>query len=347
MKIRLNNVNVFEEQVLSTPVLLKKELPLSDAGRHNVLHYRQQLGDIMEGKDKRLLVVSGPCSIHDVAAAKDYAKKLKKLHDQYADKFFIVMRVYFEKPRTTIGWKGLINDPNLDDTFDVEAGLRKARKLLIWIAELGLPAGTEMLDPITPQYLAELFCWSAIGARTTESQTHREMASGLSMPVGFKNGTDGNVEVAINALNSASSPHNFLGINTEGSVALIKTKGNPHGHIILRGGKTPNYDSVQIAMLEQRMNSENTASRFVIDCSHGNSEKDFQRQPLVLRNVIEQIRQGNQSIVGVMLESNLAEGNQRISSDQTQLRYGVSVTDACIGWETTEQLLAESYQALS
>jgi 3-deoxy-7-phosphoheptulonate synthase len=347
MTKRLNNVNVFEEQVLSTPVELKEELPLSDLGRENVLDYRHQLGEIMEGKDKRLLIVCGPCSIHDVEAAKEYAKRLKKLHDKYSDKLFIVMRVYFEKPRTTVGWKGLINDPHLNDTFDVEAGLRKARELLIWIAELGLPAGTEMLDPITPQYLAEMFCWSAIGARTTESQTHREMASGLSMPVGFKNGTDGNVEVAINALNSASSAHNFLGINTEGSVALIKTKGNPHGHIILRGGKTPNYDSVHVAMLEQRMAEESIPSRFVIDCSHGNSEKDYKRQPLVMRNVVEQIRQGNQSVIGVMLDSNLAEGNQKIQADLEQLKYGVSVTDACISWDVTVELLEESYQALT
>ncbi|MCP3675622.1 MAG: 3-deoxy-7-phosphoheptulonate synthase [Gammaproteobacteria bacterium] len=346
MKARLNNVNVFEEQVLSTPVMLKQELPLSDEGRENVLNYREQLGDIMEGKDKRLLIVSGPCSIHDIDSAKAYAEKLKVLHDKYADKFFIVMRVYFEKPRTTVGWKGLINDPNLNDTFDVESGLRKARELLIWIAELGLPAGTEMLDPITPQYLAELFCWSAIGARTTESQTHREMASGLSMPVGFKNGTDGNIEVAINALNSASSQHNFLGINTQGRVALIKTKGNPHGHIILRGGKTPNYDSVQIAMLEERFNDKNMPTRFVVDCSHGNSEKDFQRQPLVFRNVIEQIRHGNTSITGMMLESHLNEGNQKISSNLSQLDYGVSVTDACINWQTTEDLIEESYKIL-
>ena len=346
MKTKLNNVNVFEEQVLSTPLALKEELPLSDKGRENVLEYRRQLGDIMEGKDNRLLIVSGPCSIHDVDSAKEYAKKLKILHDKYADKFFIVMRVYFEKPRTTVGWKGLINDPYLNDTFDVEAGLRKARELLIWIAELGLPAGTEMLDPITPQYLAELFCWSAIGARTTESQTHREMASGLSMPVGFKNGTDGNIEVAINALNSASAQHNFLGINTEGSVALIKTKGNPHGHIILRGGKTPNYDSVQIAMLEDRMKSEKAPSRFVIDCSHGNSQKDYKRQPLVMQNVIEQIRQGSLSIVGVMLESNIGEGNQKINDGLNGLKYGVSVTDSCINWETTKQLLEVSYNSL-
>jgi len=346
MNTKLNNINVLEEQVLITPADLKKAIPLSEEARLNVLSYRRQVGDIMEGKDKRLLVVAGPCSIHDIKSAKEYAKKLKKLHDKYADKFFIVMRVYFEKPRTTVGWKGLINDPDLNDTFDVEKGLKKAMKLLIWIAELGLPAGTEMLDPITPQYLARLFCWSAIGARTTESQTHREMASGLSMPVGFKNGTDGNIEVAINALNSASSPHNFLGINTEGSVSLIKTAGNSHGHIILRGGKAPNYDSVDIAMLEQQLEEENLPPRFVVDCSHGNSQKDFHRQPLVLHNVIEQICHGNQSIIGVMLESHLKEGRQNINKDPKQLEYGVSITDACIGWETTSKVLDECYQLL-
>jgi len=346
MNIQLNNVNVIEEKVLITPISLKEQFPLSEKARTNVLNYRQQVGDIMDGKDKRLLVVSGPCSIHDIKSAKEYAKKLKKLHDKYADKLFIVMRVYFEKPRTTVGWKGLINDPDLNDTFDVEKGLRKAMKLLIWLAELGLPAGTEMLDPITPQYLARLFCWSAIGARTTESQTHREMASGLSMPVGFKNGTDGNIEVAINALNSASSPHNFLGINTEGSVSLIKTRGNPHGHIILRGGKIPNYDSVDVAMFEQQLKEKNMPARFVIDCSHGNSQKDFHRQPLVMQNVVEQICHGSQSIIGVMLESHLNEGRQNINSDRKQLEYGVSLTDSCIGWETTESLLDETYQLL-
>ncbi len=346
MNNQLNNVNVLEEQVLVTPIKLKEEFPLSEKARLNIVSYREQLGNIMEGKDKRLLVVAGPCSIHDIQSAKEYARKLKKLHDKYADRFFIVMRVYFEKPRTTVGWKGLINDPDLNDTFDVEKGLRKAMKLLIWIAELGLPAGTEMLDPITPQYLARLFCWSAIGARTTESQTHREMASGLSMPVGFKNGTDGNIEVAINAMSSASSAHNFLGINTHGSVSLIKTKGNPHSHIILRGGKTPNYDSVNITMLEQQLGAENMPARFVVDCSHGNSQKDFKRQPLVMQNVVEQISHGNKSIIGVMLESHLSEGRQNINSDPNRLNYGVSITDACMGWETTEALLEESYQLL-
>ncbi|MEL0066997.1 MAG: 3-deoxy-7-phosphoheptulonate synthase [Gammaproteobacteria bacterium] len=344
-ELHLNNINVLDEVVLTTPLELKKELPLGDTARQNVLNYRQQLGQIIEGQDQRFLVVCGPCSIHDIDAAKEYAKRLKVLHDKYSDVFMIVMRVYFEKPRTTIGWKGLINDPNLDGTFDVEAGLRKARELLIWLAELGLPAGTEMLDPITPQYLGELFCWSAIGARTTESQTHREMASGISMPVGFKNGTDGNIEVAINALRSVISPHHFLGINRQGAVAQIKTKGNAHGHIILRGGKNPNYDSVNVALLEGRLQEENMKTRLVIDCSHGNSQKDYRRQPLVFHNVVEQIQNGNETIVGMMLESHLSAGNQKLSAD-AELDYGVSVTDACIDWNSTEQLLAASYEAL-
>jgi len=344
-ELHLNNINVLDEVLLTTPLELKKELPLEDRARQNVLDYRQQLGRIIEGKDPRYLVVCGPCSIHDIDAAKEYALKLKALHDKYADTFLIVMRVYFEKPRTTVGWKGLINDPDLDGSFDVEKGLRKARKLLIWLAELGLPAGTEMLDPITPQYLGELFCWSAIGARTTESQTHREMASGISMPVGFKNGTDGNINVAVNALRSVSSKHHFLGINRQGSVALIKTNGNAHGHIILRGGKNPNYDSVDIALLEERLEEENMNARLVVDCSHGNSQKDYRRQPLVFKNVVEQINNGNKSIVGMMLESHLGSGNQKMT-DAESLKYGVSITDGCIDWQTTETLLEESYQDL-
>ncbi|WP_144393629.1 3-deoxy-7-phosphoheptulonate synthase [Pleionea sediminis] len=346
MKSQLNNVNIKREQVITAPLQLKSEIPLSDKGRQTVFQYRQQIGEILEGKDKRVIVVAGPCSIHDIESAKEYALRLKKLHDKYQDKMLVVMRVYFEKPRTTVGWKGLINDPELNDTFDIERGLRTARELLTWIADLGLPAGTEVLDPITPQYIAELFSWAAIGARTTESQTHREIASGLSMPVGFKNGTDGNIDVAINAMQSASSPHHFLGINSEGQVSLIETKGNAHSHIILRGGKFPNYDSVHIAMLEQRLHHLNITPRFVIDCSHGNSQKDFRLQPLVFKNVVEQIRQGNRSILGLMLESHLTEGQQSINDDLTQLVYGQSITDACIGWETTEELLDHCFNAL-
>ncbi|MEE4244639.1 MAG: 3-deoxy-7-phosphoheptulonate synthase [Kangiellaceae bacterium] len=346
MAEKLNNVHVSQEQVLTAPDVLKTELPLSAQGRQNILSYRQQIEQILDGRDKRIMLVVGPCSIHDIDAAKDYAQRLKQLHDQFQDKLFIIMRVYFEKPRTTVGWKGLINDPALDDTFDVELGLRKARGLLIWLAELGLPAGTEVLDPITPQYMAELFSWAAIGARTTESQTHREMASGLSMPVGFKNGTDGNIDVAVNAMQSAVSKHHFLGINQQGQVALISTKGNEHSHIILRGGKHPNYDSVHIAMLEQRLAKDQLQARFVVDCSHGNSQKDYELQPLVFRNVIEQIKQGNLSILGLMLESHIKAGSQSINNAGKPLQYGVSITDGCIDWPTTKRLLSDAYQQL-
>jgi 3-deoxy-7-phosphoheptulonate synthase len=346
MKRQLNNINILSESVLTSPQKLKEETPLSEQGRRNVLSYREQIGNIIEGRDKRLLIITGPCSIHDMQAAREYAEKLKVLHDKYADRFFIIMRVYFEKPRTTVGWKGFINDPHLDDSFDVETGLREARRLLTWMADLGLPAGTEVLDPITPQYIAELFSWAAIGARTTESQTHREMASGLSMPVGFKNGTNGDIDVAINAMRSASSPHHFLGINQQGSVSLIATRGNPHSHIILRGGKHPNYDSVHITLLEQLVKQAGLEARFVVDCSHGNSQKDYRLQPLVFRNLVQQIQQGNRSILGLMLESHLNEGNQKLLPDRDQMAYGVSVTDACINWQTTEELLHQSYLAL-
>ncbi len=346
MNQRLTNINVTDEQTLSIPSSIKADIPLSEEGRQSILNFREQLGHIIQRDDQRIVVVAGPCSIHDIKAAKEYALKLKELHDRFNDRMFVIMRVYFEKPRTTVGWKGLINDPHLDDTFEVETGLREARKLLTWLADLGLPAGTEVLDPISPQYLADLFTWSAIGARTTESQTHREIASGLSMPVGFKNGTDGNLDVAVNALRSASSSHRFMGINQDGQVALITTRGNPHGHIILRGGKHPNYDSVNIALLEQRLQHEGIESSFVVDCSHGNSQKDFRLQPLVFRNVITQLRQGNRSIIGLMLESHLNEGNQKIAKEKSELKYGVSITDACINWETTEVLLNEAYTEL-
>ncbi|NVJ61377.1 MAG: 3-deoxy-7-phosphoheptulonate synthase [Gammaproteobacteria bacterium] len=347
MEKQLNNVNIERETVITTPDELKVEFPLSDHGRQTVFQFREEIGNILDGKDDRLIIVSGPCSIHDVEAAKDYAQRLKKLQEKVADRFLIVMRVYFEKPRTTVGWKGLINDPHLNDTFDVETGLRKARELLVWIAELGLAAGTEVLDPITPQYVAELFSWAAIGARTTESQTHREIASGLSMPVGFKNGTDGNIDVAINAMKSALSPHHFIGINRRGEVSLIATKGNRHSHIILRGGKHPNYDSVHIAMLEHQLKQLSMTPRFVVDCSHGNSQKDHRLQPLVFRNVINQIKQGNRSILGLMLESNLHSGQQKNLGELSKMEYGVSITDACIDWQTTEELLMESHQLLT
>lgn len=339
-KSTLNDIHVNSEKVLITPEELREELPLSQAGRDYVTSARKIISDIIHKKDHRLLVISGPCSVHDVDGAKDYARQLKKLHDQYQDSIYIVMRVYFEKPRTTVGWKGMINDPHMDGSFDVESGLRKARELLIYLTELGLPLATEALDPISPQYLAELFSWSAIGARTTESQTHREMASGLSMPIGFKNGTNGSLDVAINALQSAASSHRFMGINRQGQVALIKTSGNPDGHVILRGGKQPNYDSVNVAECEQELSAQGLIPGIVVDCSHGNSNKDYRRQPLVADNVFNQICEGNKSIIGIMLESNINAGNQSASLPKDELAYGVSVTDACIDFADTEKLIA-------
>ena len=346
-KDSLNDVHICAEKVLLTPAELKSRIPVSDEAKLFIGEARSQIANIIQGKDHRLLVICGPCSIHDLDAAKDYATRLKALHDKYADTLYIVMRVYFEKPRTTVGWKGFINDPNLDGTFDIELGLLKARELLTWLAELRLPLATEALDPISPQYLADLFSWSAIGARTTESQTHREMASGLSMPVGFKNGTDGNLETAINALKSAAASHSFMGINQQGQVALLTTQGNPDGHVILRGGKHPNYDSVNVALAEQALNKAGLQPRLVVDCSHGNSSKNHELQPLVAENVVHQIQEGNRSILGIMLESNIGAGNQSSEQPKCNMRYGVSVTDACIDWEATEQLLAKCNKELS
>ena len=347
LKDNLNNTNVAAERVLISPVDLKRHLPNSPEGEQVVWSGRQTIKDILNRKDPRLLVVAGPCSIHDVDAAMDYARRLKALHDELGDTLFIVMRIYFEKPRTTVGWKGLINDPRMDDSFHIEEGIHKARELLVWLAELGLPAATEALDPISPQYLGDLFSWAAIGARTTESQTHREMASGLSMPVGFKNGTDGSLTVAINALKSVSQPHSFLGINQNGQATVIQTRGNVCGHVILRGGNgQPNYDSVHVKLCEEALAAAGLRQTIVIDCSHGNSNKQPELQPLVAENVASQIIEGNSSIVGIMLESNINAGNQPIPENLSQLRYGVSVTDACIDWEMTEKLLREMREKL-
>jgi len=341
------NVNVVSQDVLATPEEVKRRLPLSERGEQTVLRGRNTVERILDRKDHRLMVVVGPCSIHDPIAAMDYAQRLKKLADEVGDTLFVVMRVYFEKPRTTTGWKGLINDPHMNDSFDIEHGLQLARKVLLDVNELGLPAGTEALDPVSPQYLGDLVAWSAIGARTTESQTHREMASGLSTPVGFKNGTDGGLSVAVNALLSVSSPHSFLGIDPRGQVAIIRTGGNRYGHIVLRGGsKGPNYDSVTIALVEKELGKNKLPANIVVDCSHANSKKDPTLQPLVMHDVVHQIIEGNQSIVGVMLESNIGAGNQSIPADLSQLKYGVSVTDACIDWPTTEALLRETRDKL-
>ncbi len=344
----VENLNVQSQQVLITPSELKSELPLCDRSLETVTASRKVIRDILDRKDPRLFAVVGPCSIHDVDAAMDYAERLRTLAEELKDTIYIVMRVYFEKPRTTVGWKGLINDPYINDSFKIQEGLHIGRKLLLDITRLGLPTSTEALDPISPQYLQDLISWSAIGARTTESQTHREMASGLSSAVGFKNGTDGGLVVAINALKSVSRPHRFLGINGEGQVSVIHTKGNPYAHAVLRGGSGgPNYDSVHIKLCEQALQKAGLPANVMVDCSHANSNKNYELQPLVMENVSNQIIEGNQSIVGVMIESNIGAGNQSIPDNLADLKYGISITDACIDWETTVATLRESARRLA
>lgn len=335
---RIEDVNVRSTEVLITPAELKREMPLSAAARNTVLTGRDTIRNILEGRDHRLFLVIGPCSIHDLKAAHDYAQRLKTLADAVSDTLYLVMRVYFEKPRTTVGWKGLINDPHMNDTFDIQEGLHIGRKLLLELNELGLPCATEALDPMSPQYLHDLISWSAIGARTTESQTHREMSSGLSSPVGFKNGTDGGLKVAINALLSVANPHSFLGIDSNGQVAIINTTGNKYGHVVLRGGDgKPNYDSVSVALAERELEKSKVSKNLMVDASHANSNKDPGLQPLVMDNVSNQIIEGNNSIIGLMVESHIKFGRQDIPKDLAQLEYGMSVTDGCIDWETTEK----------
>jgi 3-deoxy-7-phosphoheptulonate synthase len=331
-------LNVASQERLIAPEELRTELPMNERAANTVLEGRAAIQRILDRADPRLLVVVGPCSIHDTAAALDYAGRLAALAREVDDTFLLAMRVYFEKPRTTVGWKGLINDPDLDDTFQIEKGLRIARKLLLDLNELGLPCATEALDPITPQYLSDLVAWSAIGARTTESQTHREMASGLSMPVGIKNGTDGNRAIAIHALLAVSQPHAFLGIDEAGRCAVTYTRGNRYAHMVLRGGASPNYDSVSVALAGEELARAGLAQNIMIDCSHGNSGKDPARQPLVFADCVHQVMEGNRSIAGMMLESNLEWGSQPLAA-RGQLRYGVSITDACMDWAATEKLL--------
>ena len=340
--IKADDLNIESIDTLLTPQQLKAQMPLEGAALESVRNARQTIFDILDRKDPRLFVVVGPCSIHDPKAALDYAERLQKLAAEVQDSLYIVMRVYFEKPRTSVGWKGLINDPFMDDTFQIEEGLRLGRKLLLDIVSMGLPTSTEALDPISPQYLQDLIAWSAIGARTTESQTHREMSSGLSSAVGFKNGTDGGLMVAVNAMQSVSHPHRFLGINKDGQVAVVRTKGNPYAHVVLRGGSAgPNYDSVHVAQAEEELRKGGVSTNIMIDCSHANSNKDPSIQSLVLKDVTHQILEGNQSIIGVMLESNINFGNQKIPADLKELKYGVSVTDACIDWAETERSIKE------
>ncbi len=328
--------------VMPAPGDIKSEAPLSEAAKAAVRAGREAVRAILERTDPRLFVVVGPCSMHDPQACMDYARRLRALSDELSPALLLVMRVYFEKPRTAVGWKGYINDPFMDDSFQIEEGMRLARRFLLDVAELGLPAATEALDPISPQYLGDLISWTAIGARTSESQTHREMSSGLSTPVGFKNATDGDLDAAINGIISASRPHSFLGINRYGRSSIIRTRGNPHGHLVLRGGAgRPNYDSVSIALAEQALIKAGLPPNIVVDCSHANSFKKPEMQPLVLADVAGQIRDGNRSIVGVMIESHLEAGNQPIPKDLSQLRYGCSVTDGCVDWATTERMLRD------
>jgi len=347
MTKQLDNINISTHEILITPEDLKSELPLSDNAAKVVANGRETINNILARKDHRIFVVIGPCSIHDIEAAKDYAQRLKGLAEKVSDTLYIVMRVYFEKPRTTVGWKGLINDPYLNDSFDVSKGLHIGRQLLIDIADMGLPTATEALDPISPQYLQDTISWSAIGARTTESQTHREMSSGLSVAIGFKNGTDGGLNVAMNALNSVSHPHSFLGINNEGQVSVVRTKGNPYAHVVLRGGGgKPNYDSVNVALCEQALEQAKLQKNIMIDCSHANSNKDAAIQPLVMQDVSNQILDGNKSIIGIMVESNIEFGNQSIQEDLSKMKYGVSVTDACIDWKMTEESILSMHEKL-
>ena len=342
----LENTRIAACTPLLSPTELHALYPLSDAAANNVAKGRQAVRDILDGKDHRLMVISGPCSIHDTKSAIEYAKRLKALSEKVQDNLLLVMRVYFEKPRTTVGWKGYVNDPDMNDSFDLEKGLKQARELLATFAEMDLPVATEALDPISPQYLGDLFSWSAIGARTSESQTHREMSSGLSTPVGFKNGTDGSLQIAINAWQSAASPHRFMGIDESGKVSVLETLGNPHGHVILRGGKEPNYDASHIALVEAELEKAKLGAKLVVDCSHGNSHKNHEFQPVVARDSAQQIIAGNKSILGIMLESHLHAGNQKLI-DPADLAYGVSITDACIDWETTESLLLEMSEQLA
>ena len=333
------DLRVGEFSLLTPPEDLIDELPISPKAAETVVEGREAIENILTKKDSRMLAIVGPCSIHDEKAVSEYATKLSAVAEQVKDTLCIIMRVYFEKPRTTIGWKGLINDPFMDGSNDIQTGLKKAREILLKVNELGLPAATEMLDPIIPQYIAGLISWSAIGARTTESQTHREMASGLSMPVGFKNGTDGGLDVAINAMKAGQAPQSFLGIDPKGRTCVVNTTGNPWCHIVLRGGERPNYDPVSVDIARQRLKDEKLPDGIIIDCSHDNSGKKHQGQSFVWKNVIDQRLEGNDSLVGMMLESNLFEGNQKSNGDPADLKYGVSITDECVSWETTEKLL--------
>ena len=340
--IPTSDLHVVETRPLVPPAVLHAELPISEVGAKTVQQARERIKAILHAGDQRLLVIVGPCSVHDLEAAREYATAIAAAHQRHRNELEVVMRVYFEKPRTTVGWKGMINDPHLDGSYDINTGLRRARALLVHLADMGLPAATELLDPVVPQYIADLISWTAIGARTTESQTHREMASGLSMPIGFKNGTDGSVTTAINAMEAAARPHHFLGINREGHAAIISTTGNPDGHLVLRGGKGgSNYHAEAVQAAADQLAKDGLPARLLVDCSHGNSNKDYRRQSEVLRELAQQVRGGSIHVMGVMLESHLVEGNQKLPGDLSELTYGQSITDACIDLSTTLELLQE------
>jgi 3-deoxy-7-phosphoheptulonate synthase len=345
---KTSDINVVETRPLPSPAALLAELPKTESQADFITQARADIRDILRGKDRRMLLVLGPCSIHDRAAGRDYALRLAKLAREVSDRILIVMRVYFEKPRTTVGWKGLIMDPHLDGSHDIESGLRQARAFLREVLDIGLPTATELLDPITPQYISDLICWSAIGARTTESQTHRQMASGLSMPLGFKNGTDGSLHAAINAIKAARQAQTFLGVDLEGRASAVTTNGNPDCHIVLRGGSAgPNFSADHIRQTEALLAKSGLAAAILVDCSHDNSAKHPERQPEVLRALIAQMNGGAQSLIGAMIESNLCAGSQPFPKPVSELRYGVSITDACIDWDTTEALIRETHQTLA
>jgi 3-deoxy-7-phosphoheptulonate synthase len=342
------DLNILEIVRLRSPRSLKSELPMTEKCNRTVFAGRAAIQRILLRQDSRLLVVVGPCSIHDVGGALEYAEKLGKLREELRDTLHIIMRVYFEKPRTTVGWKGLINDPHLDGSYDIESGLKKARRLLLDITQMGLPAATEFLDPIVPQYLSDLVSWVAIGARTTESQTHREMASGLSMPVGFKNATDGGLQIALDAMQAARAPHSFLGIDQDGFTGVVRTRGNAFGHVVLRGGRTrTNYDAQSISEAVAALEQEGLNPSLMVDCSHANSNKQYAQQEEVARSVIEQRAAGNRALTGLMIESYLREGKQSVPANPADLQYGISITDACVSWDTTVRILRYAHERLS
>ena len=349
--IKITDTNVKKYDVIIPPLLLKKDLPLASNVAKFVQKTRKAIQDIILGKDKRKLIICGPCSIHDTKSALEYAKNLAMLNTKVKNKFLIIMRTYFEKPRTSVGWKGLLNDPNLDGSYDINKGIRATRNILMDINKLCVGCATEFLEPFTPQFIDDMISYAAIGARTTESPTHRQLASGLSSPVGFKNTISGDIKAAVNAVESANHAQAFLGMNNSGNVSNVFTKGNRYAHVILRGGKTPNFDQKTIDETQKMLCKKNLCSSLIIDCSHGNSDKDYRNQPAVFREVISQVKKGNKKLIGVMIESNLNEGSQKIPNNmhnfnKSGLKYGVSITDSCLGWKETEEMIIEGYDKL-